>query len=199
MRYILPTIFILSACTPLPIPTLNDPNGYMQTAASYMFYTEYNNRKELRKFLNVDPTNTEWCAAFINSTLHTHGFEGSESVSEFPLLARSFVDYGIPVITPEVGDIVILSRGADWQGHVGFYVSKIQKNGVTYYALLSGNNNDAVNIDWFPESRLVTIRRVTSANLLEYPVKNSLERTPTGQQSLPLVQAYLLQHSLPDS
>ena len=198
MRYILPTFFILAACTPFSVPTLTDPNGYMLTAASYMFYTEHNNRKELKKFLNVDPANTEWCAAFINSTLHTHGFEGSESVSEFPLLARSFVEYGIPVTTPEVGDIVVLSRGDSWQGHVGFYVSETQKNGVTYYALLSGNNDDAVNIDWFEKRRVVDIRRVTSANLLESQEKSLLERTPTDQQSLQLVQAYLLPHTLLD-
>lgn len=198
MRYLLLTTLLLASCTPLPIPVLNDPHGYLQTAASYMFYDEHTNRRELRDFLKVDPVATEWCAAFINSTLNAHGFEGSESVSEFPLLARSFTDYGIPVDKPEVGDIVILSRGESWQGHVGFFISEIQKNGVTYYALLSGNNNDAVDIDWFEESRVVDIRRVTSANLLEPQERSSPERTLTDQQSLQLVQSYLLPHTLLD-
>ena len=198
MRYLPLTIFLIAGCEPLPVPILNDPNGYLQTAASYMMYNEHKNRKELKQFLNVDPVATEWCAAFVNSTLNANGFEGSESISEYPLMARSFLEYGETADSPEVGDIIVLSRGKGWQGHVGFFISEIQNNGITYYALLSGNNNDTVNIDWFDKRRVLGIRRVTFANLLESPVKNLPERTPTDQQSLLLVQAYLFPHTLLD-
>jgi len=196
MRFILPLAFTLSACG-TAIPELNSPEGYLGIAHQYMGYQERANRKELKAFLGVDPVLYEWCAAFVNASLKNSGITGSESVSDVPLMARSFLSYGERIDEPQQGDIVILERGTTgWQGHVGFYVEQKEINGVNHYALLSGNNNDTVDIDWYSTKRVLGIRRPTSANLLEHQVRSLLVKILDDQQSLLLAQFDQSQHNL---
>jgi uncharacterized protein (TIGR02594 family) len=127
-------------------------------------YTETHNREELRLFMGVDPRSTEWCAAFVNSALHSVGQAGSESVSNHPLLARSFVDWGVPVDhkeqDPEPGDVVVFPRGRQsWQGHVGFYVDTVTIDGKDYWQILGGNQNNAVTIELYDPRRAIAVRR----------------------------------------
>lgn len=136
----------------------------LSTARQFVGYTETHNRQELREFMGVDPRSTEWCAAFVNSVLHSVGQPGSESVSAHPLMARSFTDWGVPVDhkeqEPKAGDVVIFPRGRQsWQGHVGFYVDTVSVDGKAYWQILGGNQNNAVTVELYDPRRAIAVRR----------------------------------------
>ena len=129
---------------------------------------ESRDREVLTRILGVDPVVTEWCAAFVNAILKDQDIPGSESVSETPLLARSFLDWGEEVEEPKRGDLVIFERGTEgWQGHVGFFINKTVRNGQTYYLILGGNQNNEVSIDLYSTEKLLGIRRMVDPPGLE--------------------------------
>ena len=133
----------------------------VDTAVALDGLDEKQHRAEIKQLIGVDPRHYEWCAAFVNSVLALHNIPGSESVSEHPLLARSFLEWGIPTDQPEYGDIVILTRGnAGWQGHVGFYIDTIVIDGVEKILVLGGNQNNRVGFDEYNASRLLGFRKI---------------------------------------
>ena len=148
---------ILSACG----AEIKDSKPLL-TAAEKLGLEERRDRAELREYTGVDPVRTEWCAAFVNAVLNESGIPGSESVSDVPLMARSFLTWGDKVNKEEIraGDIVVFPRGnKGWQGHVGFYIRTIDRNGVPYYAILGGNQSNKVSIELYRASRALGIRR----------------------------------------
>jgi len=129
-------------------------------AWKYLDYSEASHRQELKTFTGVDPVRTEWCAAFINAVLRESEIEGSESVSDYPLTARSFLHWGEEVEEPNIGDIIVFPRGnVAWQGHVGFYFGSINIEGVEYYKILGGNQDNKVSVELFRANRAISIRR----------------------------------------
>lgn len=133
-------------------------------ATEYLGFTETKNRAELRDLMNIDPRTIEWCAAFVNSILNENNIPGSESVSQNPLLARSFLDWGDPIDhkdeDPIAGDIVIFPRGrSNWQGHVGFFVESVNIDGKEYWRILGGNQNNSVSIQLYDPKRVLGVRR----------------------------------------
>jgi uncharacterized protein (TIGR02594 family) len=135
-------------------------NPKITIASRYIGFHERRQRKELREFLGIDPVRIDWCAAFVNSVLKELDIPGSESVSDWPLTARSFLRWGKRVKEPQVGDLVIFPRGTeDWQGHVGFYYGTEYRNGRKFYQILGGNQSDAVTIELFPARSAISIRR----------------------------------------
>jgi len=160
---VITAFFLLSACdTPQtvvaqPYPTYPE---YLKTADAFVGFDEKDNRAELRQFMKLDPVRYEWCAAFVNASLYVNGVPGSESVSNYPLTARSFLQWGEEVDKPRLGDIVIFPRGNQgWQGHVGFYINKQEVNGILYYVILGGNQDDEVSYELYPASKALGIRR----------------------------------------
>jgi len=155
----------LSACSANKQNIPNDTTPlHIIYATQYLGLHEQKDRKQLQKFVRVDPAHTEWCAAFLNAILKRQGIPGSESVSEAPLMARSFLKWGIGVDAPEYGDIMIFRRGTrGWQGHVAIYLGTVERNGRTYYRMLGGNQNDSVNIMQYPASKLIAIRRIDNS------------------------------------
>lgn len=130
-------------------------------AVPYIGKNEQNDRQELIDFLNVDPVNTEWCAAFVNSVLEESNIRSNKD-HKYSLMARSFLEWGLPVEPEDIqpGDIVIFPRGADqWKGHVGFYVKTVQFNDTVYYSILGGNQSNRVSIELYKQSNALGIRR----------------------------------------
>ena len=164
MQYkVILSVLFLSACEPTVIvdgnPIPNAPE-HIQTALNKYGFNEYQHRTVLREYVGVDPKRTEWCAAFVNAVLNESGIPGSESVSNVPLMARSFLTWGETIQDPNAGDLVVFPRGkVGWQGHVGFYVGSIYRNNVEYYRILGGNQNNSVNIEIYPASKALSIRR----------------------------------------
>lgn len=159
------TTLVSAPYTPRQLITqtkINEQN--IQIAEMFLGFTENNNRSELKQFMNIDPRLIEWCAAFVNSVLKANNLPGSETVSNNPLLARSFLEWGDPVDhknkDPMPGDVVIFPRGrASWQGHVGFYVETVDIDGKTYWRILGGNQKNSVSIELYDPKRAIAVRR----------------------------------------
>ena len=156
-------LFLLCACANVKDiePDYAEEPEYLVIADLYVGFHEVRNREVLKKFLGVDPVQYEWCAAFVNAALHKRSIPGSETVSDNPLLARSFLNWGVEVQEPQIGDVVVFPRGsAGWQGHVGFYILTATVEGVEYYIILGGNQNDEVSYELYPSSTAISIRRL---------------------------------------
>lgn len=97
---------------------------------------------------------TAWCAAFVQWVLKQAKKQYSSALN-----ARSFLKYGIPVLNPEVGDIVIFWRIAENSvyGHVAFFI----REDVNNVWVLGGNQGDRVCIAAYPKARLLGYRHVT--------------------------------------
>lgn len=97
---------------------------------------------------------TAWCAAYTGWCCMKAGYD-----YKWRLNARSFLDYGIRVVHPRAGkDIVVFWRkdiNSVW-GHVGIYMNEDDK----YIWVLSGNQNNQVNISPYRKSRLLEFRRL---------------------------------------
>lgn len=162
MRVIL-LCMLMAGCSHLPFLKPKDPEPVLSevvdTAEEFYGYTERRNRQELAALMDVDPVSVQWCAAFVNAVLDNHNIPGSETVSPYPLTARSFLDWGDPVTQPELGDITIFPRGQSWQGHVGFYVRTVYIDGKQWYWILGGNQDNSVSYKLYPAYKTIGIRR----------------------------------------
>jgi len=168
-KYLLFTsVFLLAACgetnSSWAVSILNRPleSNSVITAQPYIGLEERVHRTELKELLDVDPVRTEWCAAFVNAVLELDGIPGSDSVSDVPLMARSFLVWGERVDPADIqrGDVVIFPRGNQgWQGHVGFYVDTQVVNGKEIWIVLGGNQSNEVRYDFFSPNEALGIRR----------------------------------------
>lgn len=134
-----------------------DDTPVLSVASEFVGYNEVSHRAELQEFMGIDPVQIEWCAAFVNSVLNTAGLSATES-----LLARSYTRWGISVAEPEPGDIMVFTRGRTaWQGHVGFYVETVRWDGVEYWVVLGGNQDQSVSYRLYPidTPKLLAVRR----------------------------------------
>jgi uncharacterized protein (TIGR02594 family) len=159
MRHLIIILF-LTGCS--VIDTGDSYGGPVEVAKSMIGMHESYDRIFLKEFMRVDPIRTEWCAAFINSVLNEAGIPGSESVHRHPLLARSFLHWGERIDQSDVmrGDVVIFPRGSEgWQGHVGFFYDSYVEDGIEYWLILGGNQEDQVSIAPYPRSRVIGVRR----------------------------------------
>ena len=141
------------------------------TAQPYIGLEERKNRTEIKALTGVDPVRVEWCAAFVNAVLELDGIPGSDTVSEYPLTARSFLQWGTTVDRNLVtrGDVVVFPRGnVSWQGHVGFYVETQSHRGRDYWVILGGNQDNTVSYQLYDPRRAIAVRRGAA------PVANNL-------------------------
>jgi uncharacterized protein (TIGR02594 family) len=147
-------VLLLSGCSP-------SLSNSVETAQPYIGLDERIHRSELKELLDVDPVRTEWCAAFVNAILELDSIPNNNT-HEYPLLARSFLEWGEPVDPAEIqpGDVVVFPRGNQgWQGHVGFYVETQLHNGKEYWIILGGNQSKSVRYDFYSPKRALGIRR----------------------------------------
>ena len=129
------------------------PEKYIETANKYVGLHEVENNIELYNFLEYDPVQYAWCAAFVNAALREHGLPQAEK----QLLARSFLNWGRPVNKPIYGDLIIFDVGdEDWQGHVGFFIE--EKDGK--YIILGGNQSNKVSYKPYSITKVIGIRRL---------------------------------------
>lgn len=96
---------------------------------------------------------TAWCSAFMNWVM-------KESNNEITgkLNARSWLNVGISVENPCIGDIVVLWREkpSSWKGHVGLFIRETKN----WIYVLGGNQSNQVKISAYPKSRLLSYRRI---------------------------------------
>ena len=161
-KYLLLALLFLPSCSEIKN---NIENNSVITAQPYIGLQERVHRDELKELLDVDPMRTEWCAAFVNAVLELDGIPGSDSVSDVPLMARSFLFWGERVEPADIqrGDVVIFPRGNQgWQGHVGFYVDTQVVNGKEIWIVLGGNQSNEVRYDFFSPNKALGIRRYSN-------------------------------------
>jgi uncharacterized protein (TIGR02594 family) len=99
-----------------------------------------------------------WCSAFVNFCMAGAGIEGTHSAA-----ARSWLDWGRPLLKPKLGCVIVFSRplGGPQSGHVGFYVGDNSEpiapgqRMVSEYHVLSGNQSDRVCVAAYPASRVL--------------------------------------------
>lgn len=96
---------------------------------------------------------TAWCSGFMNWVAMKAKVERSGKLN-----ARSWVNIGLEVETPELGDVVVLWRESpqSWKGHVGIFIRKTEN----WIYILGGNQNNQVKISAYPAHRLLTYRRL---------------------------------------
>lgn len=96
---------------------------------------------------------TAWCSIFANWCALKADLERSKKLN-----ARSWLEVGTEVETPQTGDIVIYWRSSphSWKGHVGIFINKIGSNIYT----LGGNQKNSVCIQPYSESQLLGYRRL---------------------------------------
>ena len=146
---------LITACAPFT----SEENTSVALAQGYIGLHERSHRGQLHQLTGVDPVRTEWCAAFVNAVLELDNIPNLHDVgSTAPLMARSFLSWGLPIESENIqrGDIVVFPRGNQgWQGHVGFFVEE-QNN---KWVILGGNQNNEVRYDLFDPKRAIGIRR----------------------------------------
>jgi len=90
-----------------------------------------------------------WCGLFLAIVAHR---AGKDPVGT-PLWARSWAKWGSPSPAPQLGDVLVFSRGNG--GHVGLYVGE----DLDCYHVLGGNQGDSVSITRVEKRRLLAARR----------------------------------------
>lgn len=94
-----------------------------------------------------------WCAAFAGYVLETCGIASTKALN-----ARSYLDWGEKVISPQMGDVVVFWRDTPTSanGHVSFFV---KQDGIYVYCLGGNQGIGIVDIERYPLSRVLGFRR----------------------------------------
>lgn len=109
-------------------------------------------------FIDYVHDSTAWCSLFANWVCWKVALERSKS-----LAARSWLDAGVAVDTPEQADIVVFWRidPKGTLGHVGFPICR--RNGLLY--VLGGNQQDQVMIEGFGMDKALGYRKLRQLTL----------------------------------
>lgn len=109
-----------------------------------------------------------WCAAYVSACL-----ERANTPSTRSLLARDYLTWGTALDAPCLGAIAVLSRDPDPNaGHVAFLIGQTGNQLI----LLGGNQSNAVTVQAFPKSRLLSLR---------WPAPNTAAAPPPSAQTAP--------------
>lgn len=112
--------------------------------------------------LHAQDDETPWCSSFVNWCMMQAGMPRTKSA-----LARSWLKWGRRISEPELGCVVVMSRGSDPRfGHVGFGV-RWDSGGIW---VLGGNQTrrqgeefDSVCVKKFPWSKVIEMRMPRAA------------------------------------
>lgn len=131
----------------------------------------------------VDEDQTPWCSIFMNWCAMQAGLEQSGKAN-----ARSWLNCGIKVESPEPGDAVIFWRGNEesWKGHVGIFTG-FDRKGERIYCL-GGNQGNQVSVTGYPVDRLLGFRRLKPEVQLTLP-EGILQNGDTGDKVKQLQKA----------
>ena len=136
--------------------------------------------------VDLDPQETAWCAAVVNSTLKQTGIEGSGSQ-----VATSFGEWGnaIPAEEVQSGDVLVEMRGlvpGATGGHVGFATGNTRTNprtGEIEYEMYGGNQGGPgggsryANTKYIPASKFVARRAPAIQTQMDYEKANPRPNT----------------------
>ncbi|MCW8902005.1 MAG: TIGR02594 family protein [Gammaproteobacteria bacterium] len=115
-----------------------------------------------------------WCSSFVNWVMTQSSYKGTNNA-----LAKSWLDWGLKVIAPVQGDIVVIkkkTKGSDKSTgtSTGYHVAFFDSKSATHIRLLGGNQQDSVKYSTFNLSRYeVKGYRRPITRVLNVPVFNS--------------------------
>lgn len=134
----------------------------------------------------VDDDETAWCSFFMNWVAHKTGYKRSKSG-----LARSWLNVGRVVTSPEPGDVVVYWRESrtSYKGHVGIFLGFSQDSSRIY--TLGGNQGNSVSISAYPSDQLLGFRRLLKDEAVTLPNK-TLQRGDKGAAVVSLQDALKL-------
>lgn len=138
-------------------------NGIVDTATSQLGQSSGTIGGFLRaNNQSLNPTQANWCAAFVNGVLSENGVQGTTGAGKN--VATSFLGWGDPVQgDPQAGDVLVQPRGhplGGLGGHVGIFAGKIADapDGQSFYLMESGNLGGRVSYSWEPAGSVVARR-----------------------------------------
>jgi uncharacterized protein (TIGR02594 family) len=104
--------------------------------------------------IKIDPSKVPWCGAFVATVMETSAPDEiwPADLKKNPLWARNWLQYGHRV-DPTYGAVGVFSRG-EVTGHVGFITGQTEG----YFAVLGGNQGDAVSTTFVSKGRLLGAR-----------------------------------------
>lgn len=180
-----PTKTTPEVTTEVPTFSNQDSTTLISTAESALGLNEQAQKATLQSYLaeggvNIDPSQTAWCAAFVNATLGKNGLDGTGKLN-----ARSFLDWGQEVTEPKLGDIVVLSRTEDPAlGHVGFFKGFDENGNIL---ILGGNQSDSVSVQSYSKDRLLGYRRAEGLQNAgtEQALSQMIYQVATNPESFP--------------
>lgn len=123
-----------------------------------------------------DPAKLPWCGDAIETamalTLPT------EPLPSNPYLARNWLKFGVPLVRPALGAVIVFWRGskAGTSGHVGFYAGEDAQA----YHVLGGNQSNAITIARLDKARVLGFRWPAKFPL---PTTGAVHLTTTGALS----------------
>ncbi|MDX2196253.1 MAG: TIGR02594 family protein [Cytophagales bacterium] len=114
----------------------------------------------------INDDETPWCAIFVSWCAKKAGLAFSKQPS-----ARSWLHQGMPVTTPEPGDVVVFWRESPTsaKGHVGIFLG-YSKDSTRVYCL-GGNQGNQVSITAMPASQVLSYRRLENSKIINLPEK----------------------------
>ena len=114
---------------------------------------------------SIDPSQTPWCAAFVEGVLASKGQAGTGS-----WMARSYLNYGVGTDSPQQGDLVVLKRGSDPnKGHVGFFAGYDENGNVK---VLGGNQGNKVSVASYSADDVLGFRKIDQGDMKSHVEDN---------------------------
>ncbi len=92
-----------------------------------------------------------WCSSFLNWCMQQAGVAGTDSA-----LARSWLDWGVPLEIPRIGCVVVLWREEreSEKGHVGLFL----REDIHGVFLFGGNQLGQVREHFYPKEMILSYR-----------------------------------------
>lgn len=125
-----------------------------------------------------------WCSTFVNWVAWKAGLQYSGKAN-----ARSWLNVGEKVTTPEPGDVVVFWRESrqSWKGHVGFFLGNSADQKRVY--CLGGNQGNRVSVSAYRKETILSFQRLA-------PVKKLVVPEPTLQMGSRGIAVVALQDAL---
>lgn len=133
-------------------------------------------------------TNDEipWCSTFVNWVAWKAGLQISGKPN-----ARSWLNAGTKVTSPEPGDVVVFWRESpqSWKGHVGFFLGVSPDQKRVY--CIGGNQGNRVSVSAYRKDTVLSFQRLAPVNKVVIP-EPVLERGSRGAGVVALQNALKL-------
>jgi uncharacterized protein (TIGR02594 family) len=135
-------------------------------------------------------TNDEipWCSTFVNWVAWKAGLQYTKKAN-----ARSWLNVGTKVTSPEPGDVVVFWRESrqSWKGHVGIFLGYSADKKRVY--CLGGNQGNRVSVSAYRAAQVLSYQRLAEVNKITIP-DPVLQKGSKGKAVVALQDALKLQN-----